>query len=96
MEGIVIKARGGTYEVQVGKQCYTCALRHHLIEDEKRRLAETKEMPYVDLVAVGDRVRISTAASTADSGYIEECLPRETQFGRIRMDGWRQDYRRQP
>ena len=90
MEGIVIKARGGTYEVQVGKQCYTCALRHHLIEDEKRRLAETKEMPYVDLVAVGDRVRISTAASTADSGYIEECLPRETQFGRIRMDGWRQ------
>ena len=90
MEGIVIKAHSGAYEVQVGKQCYTCALRHHLIEDEKRRLAETKEMPYVDLVAVGDRVRISPATSAADSGYIEECLPRETQFGRIRMDGWRQ------
>lgn len=89
-EGIVIKARSGAYEVQVGKRSYTCALRHHLIEDEKRRLAETKEMPYVDLVSVGDRVRISTAASTADSGYIEECLPRDTQFGRIRMDGWRQ------
>ena len=57
MEGIVIKAHSGAYEVQVGKQCYTCALRHQLIEDEKRRLAETKEMPYVDLVAVGDRVR---------------------------------------
>ncbi|CAI8025696.1 Small ribosomal subunit biogenesis GTPase RsgA [Geodia barretti] len=28
--------------------------------------------------------------STAESGYIEECLPRDTQFGRIRMDGWRQ------
>ena len=90
MEGIVIKARGGEYEVQVGNQCYTCALRHQLIEDEKRRLAETKEMPYVDLVAVGDRVRISTTTSTQESGYIEECLPRNTQFGRTRMDGWRQ------
>ena len=90
MEGIVIKARGGAYEVQVGKQSYTCAVRHQLIEDEKRRLDETKEMPYVDLVAVGDRVRISTTDSTLDRGYIEECLPRDTQFGRIRMDGWRQ------
>ncbi len=90
MEGIVTKARGGAYEVQVGKQCYTCAVRHHLIEDEKRRLAETKEMPYVDLVAVGDRVRISIPVSTENNGYIEECLPRETQFGRTRMDGWRQ------
>ena len=90
MEGIVIKTRGGEYEVQVGNQCYTCALRHQLIEDEKRRLAETKEMPYVDLVAVGDRVRISTTTSTQENGYIEECLPRDTQFGRTRMDGWRQ------
>ena len=90
MEGIVIKARGGAYEVQVDKACYTCAVRHHLVEDEKRRLAETKEMPYVDLVAVGDRVRISTPVSTENNGYIEECLPRETQFGRTRMDGWRQ------
>ena len=90
MEGIVIKARSGAYEVQVGKHSYTCALRHHLIEDEKRRLAETKEMPYVDLVSVGDRVRISTAVSATDNGYIEECLPRDTQFGRIRTDGWRQ------
>lgn len=90
MEGIVINARSGAYEVQVGKRSYTCTLRHQLIEDEKRRLAETKERPYVDLVAVGDRVCISTTVSTADSGYIEECLPRETQFGRIRMDGWRQ------
>ncbi len=90
MEGIVIKARGGAYEVQVGNHSYTCSVRHQLIEDEKRRLDETKEMPYVDLVAVGDRVRISTTTSTADSGYIEECLPRDTQFGRIRMDGWRQ------
>lgn len=90
MEGIVIKARGGAYEVQVGKRGYTCSLRHHLIEAEKRRLAETKEMPYVDLVAVGDRVRISTAAATSGTGYIEACLPRATQFGRTRMDGWRQ------
>ena len=90
MEGIVIKASGGAYEVQVGNQSYTCTVRHQLIEDEKRRLDETKEMPYVDLVAVGDRVRISIPVSTEDSGYIEECLPRDTQFGRIRMDGWRQ------
>lgn len=90
MEGIIIKASSGAYSVQVGQRCYTCTLRHHLIEAEKRRLDETKEMPYVDLVAVGDRVRISTATATAETGYIEECLPRETQFGRIRMDGWRQ------
>ena len=90
MEGIVIKARGGAYEVQVEQQCYTCAVRHQLIEDEKRRLAETKEMPYVDLVAVGDRVRISVPVVTEENGYIEERLPRETQFGRTRMDGWRQ------
>ncbi len=90
MEGIVIKARGGAYEVQVDQQCYTCAVRHQLIEDEKRRLAETKEMPYVDLVAVGDRVRISIPVVTEENGYIEELLPRETQFGRTRMDGWRQ------
>ena len=90
MEGIVIKARGSAYEVQVDKACYTCAVRHHLIEDEEKRLAETKEMPYVDLVAVGDRVRISVPAGAEENGYIEECLPRETQFGRTRMDGWRQ------
>ncbi|MDE0555187.1 MAG: ribosome small subunit-dependent GTPase A, partial [Candidatus Poribacteria bacterium] len=81
---------GGEYEVQVGNQCFTCVLRHQLIDDEKRRLDETKEMPYVDLVAVGDRVRISATASTQESGYVEECLPRDTQFGRTRMDGWRQ------
>ena len=90
MEGIVIKAHSGAYEVQIGDQCYTCTLRHHLIESERRRLNETKEMPYVDLVAVGDRVRVSTAVSTENAGYIEECLPRQTQFGRTRMDGWRQ------
>ncbi len=92
MEGIVIKAGGSTYEVQVGKQGYTCSLRHHLIQAEKRRLAETREMPYVEIVSVGDRVRISTSSSTFtfESGYIEEILPRDTQFGRIRMDGWRQ------
>ena len=90
MQGIVIRARGGAYEVQVDKQCYTCVVRHHLIEAEKRRLDETKEMPYVDVIAVGDRVRISVPVSTENNGYIEERLPRETQFGRTRMDGWRQ------
>ena len=90
IEGIVIKARGSAYEVQIGNQCYTCTLRHHLIEAEKRRLNETKEMPYVDLVTVGDRVRISQSSSTMNAGYIEECLPRQTQFGRTRTDGRRQ------
>ena len=90
MEGIVIQSRGGAYEVQVGNRCYICTVRHHLIEAEKRRLDETKEMPYVDLIAVGDRVRISTSTPAEANGYIEECFARETQFGRIRMDGWRQ------
>ena len=89
-EGIVIKAHGGNYEVQVGDRGYRCALRHHIVEAEERRRAETKEMPYVDLVAAGDRVLISPSKSAPDSGYIEEILPRETQFGRTRLDGWRQ------
>jgi ribosome biogenesis GTPase / thiamine phosphate phosphatase len=89
-EGIVIKSHSGDYTIQVGKQTYRCTLRRHIVEDAKRLWEETKEMPYVNLVAVGDRVRISTSESAPDSGHIEEILPATTQFGRIRMDGWRQ------
>ena len=89
-EGIVIRAHSGNYEVQVGDLLYHCSLRRHIIEAEKRRLDETKEMPFVDLVAAGDRVSVSPSKSASDNGYIEEILPRKTQFGRVRMDGWRQ------
>ncbi len=84
-EGIVIKAHGGVYDVQVEVQLYHCSLRHHIIEEDKRRRAETKEAPYVDLVSVGDRVSISQSQSESDVGYIEEILPRQTQFGRTRL-----------
>ena len=85
-EGIVIKAHGGGYDVQVGEQLYHCSLRHHIIEADRRERAETKELPYVDLVSVGDRVQISRSQSEAEVGYIEEILPRETQFGRTRVN----------
>ena len=85
-EGIVIKAHGGVYDVQIGGQLYHCSLRHHIIEADRRERAETKELPYVDLVSVGDRVQISQSGSKADMGYIEEILPRETQFGRTRVN----------
>ncbi|MCZ6677733.1 MAG: ribosome small subunit-dependent GTPase A [Candidatus Poribacteria bacterium] len=85
-EGIVIKAHSGNYDVQVSNQLYHCSLRHHIIEEDRRRRAETKEMRYADLVSVGDRVLISQSKSEADIGYIEEILPRQTQFGRARVD----------
>ena len=85
-EGIVIKAHGGVYDVQIGGQLYHCSLRHHIIEADRRERAETKELPYVDLVSVGDRVQISWSQSKMDIGYIEEILPRQTQFGRTRVD----------
>ena len=44
---------------RVGEQLYHCSLRHHIIEADRRERAETKELPYVDLVSVGDRVQIS-------------------------------------
>ena len=85
-EGIVIKAHGGVYDVQIGGQLYHCSLRHHIIEADRRERAETKELPYVDLVSVGDRVQISRSQSKTDIGYIEEILLRQTQFGRTRVD----------
>ena len=85
-EGIVIKAHGGVYDVQIGEQLCHCSLRHHIIEADRRERAETKELPYVDLVSVGDRVQISRSGSKADMGYIEEILPRQTQFGRTRVN----------
>ncbi len=85
-EGIVIKAHSGGYDVQIGEQLYHCSLRHHIIEADRRERAETKELPYVDLVSVGDRVQISRSQSEAGVGYIEEILPRETQFGRTRVN----------
>jgi ribosome biogenesis GTPase len=89
-EGIVLSAPGGIYEVLVGDQLVQCSWRRHIIEADERHRAETKEMPYVDLVAAGDRVRISSPGTSGGRGYIEEILPRSTRFGRTRMDGWRQ------
>lgn len=89
-EGIVLSAPGGGYEILVGDQRVQCSLRHHIIEADERHRDETKEMPYVDLVAAGDRVRISSPGASGGRGYIEEILPRSTRFGRTRMDGWRQ------
>ena len=85
-EGIVIKAHSGNYDVQIDARLFHCSLRHHIIEEDRRLRAETKELPYVDLVSVGDRVRISASRSESGVGYIEEILPRYTQFGRTRVN----------
>ncbi|MBT5872923.1 MAG: ribosome small subunit-dependent GTPase A [Candidatus Latescibacteria bacterium] len=90
LEGIVISAQGGSYAVQAEQGDFQCALRHHVVEAEERRRSETNDMPYVDLVAAGDRVQMEPSDSDQGRGYIEEILERKTRFGRTRMDGWRQ------
>lgn len=82
-EGIVIMASKGTYEVKCGDQSVRCTLRSKIRRADERLRAETKEMPLADLVSVGDRVTISTSDGAA--GYIEEILPRRSQFGRTRI-----------
>jgi len=82
-EGIVIMASKGAYDVKCGDQSVRCVLRSKIRRADERVRAETKEMPLADLVSVGDRVIISTPDGVG--GYIEEILPRRSQFGRTRI-----------
>lgn len=82
-EGIVIMARRGRYDVKCGDNLVRCVLRPKIRRADERLRAETKEMPLADLVSVGDRVVISTPDGIA--GYIEEILPRKSEFGRARI-----------
>ncbi|MFQ6044431.1 MAG: ribosome small subunit-dependent GTPase A, partial [Candidatus Poribacteria bacterium] len=82
-EGIVIKARNSIYEVKHKDELIRCVLRPKIKLEDERLREETKEMRMADLVSVGDRVMFSS--EDGKSGYIEEILPRENQFGRTRI-----------
>ena len=81
-EGIVLSAPGGGYKVLVGDQRIQCSLRHHIVEADERHRDETKEMPYVDLVAAGDRVRIATPGH-----QVSAAISRNFYHGQRASDG---------
>jgi ribosome biogenesis GTPase len=70
-DGLVIKAQSGFFTVHTNDGDFTCQVRGRL---KKERLD-------TDLVAVGDRVRISIALD--DSGMIEEVAERERALARL-------------
>jgi ribosome biogenesis GTPase len=82
-KGIVIKARNSIYEVKYKDELIRCVLRPKIKLEDERMREETKEMRMADLVSVGDRVIFSSEDGKA--GYIEEILPRASQFGRARI-----------
>lgn len=98
-EGIVLRAIAGTYVVQadVDKESHplrlNCVLRGNLKKrftystsgSMPRRVTHAKRPLTTDTVAVGDRVRYSQA--DANSGVIEEVLPRTTRFARASFRG---------
>jgi ribosome biogenesis GTPase len=70
-EGVVVRAHGGHYYVQTGRQVIDCSLRGRLKKERARS----------DLVAVGDRVRWSI--TDEGQGIIEEVLPRRSVLSRM-------------
>jgi len=69
-EGVVVRAHGGHYYVQTGRQVVDCSLRGRLKKERARS----------DLVAIGDRVRWSVTED--GQGIIEEVLPRHAVLSR--------------
>ena len=81
LNGLVVKSQSGFFEVEIaGSSLVTCELRGRLKQGARTG----------DLIAVGDRVRISFLSES--TGMIEEVLPRERAI--VRMDPRpRGDYR---
>jgi ribosome biogenesis GTPase len=71
LDGLIIKAQSGFFTVHTGDGDFVCRVRGRL----KREWLDT------DLVAVGDRVRISLAED--GSGMIEEIAERERALARL-------------
>jgi ribosome biogenesis GTPase len=71
LDGLIIKAQSGFFTVHTGDGDFVCRVRGRL----KREWLDT------DLVAVGDRVRISLAED--GSGMIEEIAERERSLARL-------------
>jgi len=98
-EGIVLRVDSGQYIVHadVEKNNHPsrvpCTLRGNLRKtltystsgSQPRRVTKAKRSVTTDVVAVGDRVRIS--AIDPQSGVIEEVLPRDTRFARSSFRG---------
>jgi len=77
IQGRVIRARTGFYDVQGGGTVLRCTLRGRL----KRELrSEEGKRIYADPVAVGDEVIITPLDDV--EGVIEDLLPRRTKFSR--------------
>ena len=70
LEGMVLEAKAGCFDVDTSAGLRVCKLRGRLKREKKK----------TDLCVVGDRVRIVTTAP--GEGVIEEVLPRRTVFSR--------------
>ena len=74
LEGLIVKSQSGFFEVQITEaSSITCELRGRLKQGARKG----------DLLAVGDRVRISLLPEE-ETGMIEEIIPRERAI--VRMD----------
>jgi len=80
LEGLVIKAQSGFFTVHTGAGDFICQVRGRLKQERRD----------TDLVAVGDRVRISPIED--ESGMIEEVAERERVLARLAPRG--RDFRR--
>lgn len=87
IEGIVIKAQSGFYEVMSDTGSFVCTSRGKIKKDILKQYVKLKEKAK-DLtltstfISVGDRVKISVI--NEKTGVIEEILPRKNEYGRTR------------
>ena len=77
IQGRVIRARSGFYDVQRGDLLLRCRLRGSL---KRRQRSEEGRRLYADPVAVGDEVIF--AQIDDEEGIIEDILPRRTKLSR--------------
>ena len=77
VQGKVIRARSGFYDVQHGELVLRCTLRGTL---KRNRKSEAGRRLFADPVAVGDQVIFTQI--DAEEGVVEEIKPRLTKFSR--------------
>lgn len=88
IEGIVIKAQSGVYEVMCHKVAFSCSSRGKIKQEILKQYAKLKEKEKnlsltSTFISVGDRVKISIVDEK--TGVIEEILPRKNEYGRSRI-----------
>jgi len=77
IEGLVLRAQSGHYQVKTGDKVVFCSLRGRIKYIQR---TEEDRFLYADPVAVGDRVLISLTDD--ENGRIEDILPSKTIFSR--------------